>query len=61
MIDLKRSIQGVAIHADTDDPAKAERVKRAVDAAMRAMKREQDRARRPEQPSLFDLIFGSHR
>jgi hypothetical protein len=38
--DLKRTIAGVAIYADTADPAKAERVKRVLDQAMRILDRE---------------------
>lgn len=45
MTDLKRTIAGVAIHADTTDLEKVEKVKRTLDEAMRLLQREKDMSR----------------
>lgn len=56
MTDLKRSVAGVPLYADTADPAKAERVKQAIDEAMRLLERE--RRTPPEMRGVIGALAG---
>lgn len=57
MTDLKRTILGVTLHADTDDPAKLDLIRRALDAAMVALRAENARKRLNKAVGAFTDVL----